>query len=104
MMRAIEMTQDKLLKDQPGAPTQVPSLPIPNSLAPNTAAHTPFTIGGGAPKDGFFDYLVGRIDYNDAFGVAHWTKFCFVISNADGKLEVCQTGNDEDRNPEMPPN
>jgi hypothetical protein len=76
---------------------------MPKSLAPSTPVQTPFSLGGTAPEYGFFDYLIGRIDYSDVFGVPHWMKFCFVITDASGKLGTCQDGNDEDRNPEVPP-
>jgi len=103
LARGIQTAQDKLLKDQPGEPSPVPSLPMPKSLAPNIAVYRPFTLGGTAPRFRFFDYLIGRIDYNDAFGIPHWIKFCFVIIDSNGTLGICQEGNDEDRNPEITP-
>lgn len=99
-IRGIQMWQDKMLVDRPGIPSKVPSLPMPKSLAPNTTVTEPFILGGGAPQYGFFDYLIGRIDYKDAFDVAHWMKFCFVVTNAKGDLGICEAGNDEDSNPE----
>ena len=103
LARGIAMAQDRLLADQGGEPSQVPSLPIPKSLPPNTPVHAPFSLGGTGPHDGFFNYLIGRIDYVDAFRVAHWMKFCFVITDNQGKIDICQTGNDEDTAPEILP-
>jgi hypothetical protein len=102
--RDIQQLQDSLLTNQPPEPSPVPSLPVPKSLAPNTLVQLPFTTGGAAPQYGYmFSYSVGRIDYNDAFGMAHWLKFCFVVRDASGQLGYCETGNDEDENPELPP-
>jgi len=92
-------------------PSIFPSLPMPKSLAPNTPIFIPFTIGGTAPQvygEGdkrmtWYDYLVGRFDHKDAFGIAHWLKFCYVITDPNGNLGYCETGNDEDRNPEITP-
>jgi hypothetical protein len=108
--RSIQNAQDNLLRDQPGEPSPVPSLPMPKSLAPGTPVYIPFTIGGSAPQTygqgskqiTMYNYLIGRFDYNDAFGIPHWLKFCVVIRDTSGKLGYCETGNDEDRNPELP--
>jgi hypothetical protein len=52
----------------------------------------------------FYDYLIGRIDYEDVFYIKHWRKFCFVAADSKGNLRDCKYGNDEDRNPELPSN
>jgi dipeptidyl aminopeptidase/acylaminoacyl peptidase len=44
-----------------------------------------------------------RIEYIDAFGVAHWKTFCFSIAK-NATIASCKSGNDEDDNPELPPN
>lgn len=94
LQRDIEKAQGQLL-------SAVPGQPIPKSLAPNTPVLVPFTIGGGIPRNGFLSYLIGRIDYTDAFGVPHWMRFCYVITDAiTERLTTCEYGNDEDRNAE----
>ena len=47
-----------------------------------------------------YGYMLGRIDYIDAFNVDHWVHFCFMIMNNKGELGHCQYGNDEDSNQE----
>jgi hypothetical protein len=43
-------------------------------------------------------YFVGRLDYTDTFGVAHWLTFCqFVVD--DGGIRYCEQGNDRDPDP-----
>jgi hypothetical protein len=101
----ISMLQDKMI---PGsALSDVPRVnPVSKVLAPNTVATVPFIMDGQAPqifpKDEWVAYLIGRIDYNDAFKVHHWLKFCFFVVNAKGDLWNCREGNDEDNNPELP--
>ena len=103
----LSMLQDKMLL--PGGPlSDVPRAnPVSKVLAPNTVATVPFIMDGQAPqiypKDEWVAYLIGRIDYNDAFKVPHWLKFCFFVVNAKGDLWNCKEGNDEDHNPELPP-
>jgi hypothetical protein len=79
----------------------------PRALAPGQMAPIPLTIFGQEPQTfpnaGWVDYLIGRMDYADEFGVQHWVKFCFFIANAKGELRYCKYGNDEDNNPETPP-
>ena len=102
--RGIQMAQDNLLTNQPSQPSEVPALPMPKSLAPNTPIQFPIKIGGEAPQNDYLlSYSIGRVDYTDAFGVAHWLKFCFVIIDSSGDIQYCETGNDEDKNSEFPP-
>jgi hypothetical protein len=85
---------------------------FPKSLGPSIPIVIPFTVGGSSPQtygEGakqsiWHDYLIGRIDYRDAFGIPHWMTFCFVITDAKGNIGYCETGNDEDRNSELPAN
>ncbi len=85
---------------------------FPKSLGPSVPIVIPFSLGGSAPQiygEGakqsiWHDYLIGRIDYRDAFGIPHWITFCFVIQDAGGNIGYCDDGNDEDQNPELPPN
>ena len=42
-------------------------------------------------------YLVGRIDYRDAFGQKRWAEFCFCTTReetSDGEMLVYNSGND----------
>jgi hypothetical protein len=101
--RVIKSGQDSL-KDHP-------PVAFPKSLGPNTPVVIPFGVGGTAPQtygkgskqETWHDYLIGRFDYNDSFGIPHWMTFCFVIRDASGNVDYCETGNDEDNNPELPP-
>jgi hypothetical protein len=102
----INRSQDMLVN---GALSDIPRVnPISNVLAPNTVATVPFIMDGQAPqiftKDEWVSYLIGRIDYTDAFNIPHWLKFCFFVVDARGTLWNCKGGNDEDRNPELAPN
>jgi hypothetical protein len=102
----ISRSQDMLVN---GALSDIPRVnPISKVLAPNTVATVPFIMDGQAPqyfsKDEWVSYLIGRIDYTDAFNIPHWLKFCFFVVDARGTLWNCKEGNDEDRNPELPPN
>lgn len=94
------------LKDQTGKPILIGSDPIPKVLAPGDPSPVPLMLHGPAPihsgKVINYGYLIGRIDYVDAFDVPHWKKFCFVIYDSAGDVENCKYGNDEDRNPEYP--
>jgi hypothetical protein len=111
----ISSIQDKLLMMQirgtlpDGSSTDMPiRQPMEKVLSPNTKATVPFTLNGQEPqvfsKDEWVAYLIGRIDYLDAFRVPHWRKFCFFVARGTGELWNCKEGNDEDRNPEFPPN
>jgi len=56
------------------------------------------------PQKWTYEFLIGRVDYRDVFGIRHWMTFCFSIVDGAGNLQYCQYGNDVDRNPELPPN
>jgi hypothetical protein len=78
---------------------------VPQTLAPSAIPLAPFILLGSAPKmypDGhwLYSYLIGRIDYVDAFDVSHWLKFCVYVAGDDGSLRNCQYGNEDDNNPE----
>lgn len=104
---SIESTQEKYLRgkftdSKTGKPIMIFGNPIPRVLAPNTSAPVPFVLYGQEPQisqdgHGFYDYLVGHIDYVDQFGVPHWMKFCFFVINQRGELRYCEYGNDEER-------
>ncbi len=86
----------------------IPDKPGPQSLAPAEQSTVPVTTGGSEPNrlaTGAFQYsyVLGRIDYTDAFGVPHWTHFCFTVLSARGDLVYCEYGNDKDKNPEPAP-
>jgi len=106
---ALNWEQEKLLLDKVPTASNIPiNNPVPKVLAPNTSSAVPVILNGQEPqyfpKVQVVSYLIGRIDYTDAFGVSHWMKFCFFVVNARGDLWNCKEGNDEDRNPENPPN
>lgn len=71
-------------------------------LAPGAKSFSPFELYGQEPRFQRYRYLIGRIDYEDVFGIKHWNTFCFFI-NPGGALAYCLEGNDEDRNPKLPP-
>jgi hypothetical protein len=81
---------------------------VPSGLSPTTATSTPFYLEASIPvtyptrsrpdmTGEAFSYLVGRIDYTDAFAVHHWIKFCYMVVNVNGDIEYCRYGNDEDQ-------
>jgi hypothetical protein len=43
-----------------------------------------------------FTYFIGRVDYTDAFGAAHWLTFCQFVPSDAGELRYCAEGNDRD--------
>jgi hypothetical protein len=74
-------------------------------LAPNTVSPVPLRLRAQEPQifksgNAFYSFLIGRIDYVDAFSVKHWMTFCYIISNSRGELLNSKEGNDEDNNPE----
>jgi len=101
----IKRTQDGILLN--ALPPEARENPIPKVIAPNTTAIVPFVMDGQAPqifaKDERVSYLIGRIDYADAFGIKHWMKFCFYVGEANGNLWNCHEGNEEDQNAEFEP-
>ncbi|WP_156992148.1 COG1361 family protein [Paraburkholderia oxyphila] len=77
----------------------------PGSIAPNAAPTLPLLSAGSAPQktnssDTEYSFIVGRVDYLDAFNTRHWLRFCYFVSNDNGELRYCKSGNDEDSNPE----
>jgi len=79
--------------------------PVPSVLGPNVVSPVPVTFFARTPQifpnSMGVEMLVGRVDYKDEFKVEHWLRFCFYVADANGKLETCDAGNDEDHNPEM---
>jgi hypothetical protein len=72
---------------------------IPSVIAQNEKVITPwvvFTIEPLLEREA--NFFVGRIDYVDNFGIAHWKKFC--IYEELNEFLSCKTGNEEDENPE----
>lgn len=70
----------------------------PQSLAPGDHSPASAIVAGDAPSN-LITTWKGRIDYTDGFNVPHWITFCYSVIDAKGTLEQCQTGNDEDQNP-----
>jgi len=108
-MEALNFEQEKLLLGKVPTATDIPiNNPEPKVLAPNTSSAVPVVFNGQEPqifpKVEWVSYLIGRIDYTDAFGIKHWMKFCFFVANSRGELWNCREGNDQDHNPEFPPN
>jgi len=106
---ALKWEQDKLLLGKVPTASDLPvNNPVPKVLAPNTSSAIPVVLNGQEPqyfpKDEWVSYLIGRVDYTDAFGIDHWMKFCFFVADSRGILWNCKEGNDEDRNPELPKN
>jgi hypothetical protein len=83
--------QDKLLFGKFKNSSDIPMKnPAPKVLPPNTVSTVPFIVSGQEPqvfsKDEWVSYLIGRIDYSDAFGVKHWLKICFFVADDKGTL------------------
>lgn len=86
---------------------------IPSVLGPGESPISPYNVESLSPYPVkfadtgkmaiYYGYLIGRIDYRDAFKVQHWMTFCFVVLNTAGDLKNCNKGNDQDRNLETPP-
>ncbi len=72
------------------------------TLGPGVRAFSAFQMYGQEPRFERYRFLIGRIDYNDAFSVSHWHTFCFYVDTG-GALRYCLEGNNEDRNPESSP-
>lgn len=105
----IAWEQDKLLLGKVPTAADIPIvISVRRVLAPNTTTPVPAILHGQEPQyftnTEWVSYIIGRVDYTDSFGVPHWVKFCFFVANPRGELRNCKEGNDEDRNPEMPPN
>lgn len=78
----------------------------PGSIAPNMATTLPLITAGNAPtlfNTGHwrYSYIIGRIDYIDAFNMRHWLRFCYFVSNDSGELRYCKSGNYEDTNSKL---
>jgi hypothetical protein len=84
-------------------PQAIPADRVPKVLAPGAVAPVPWTLNAAGRRDGAHHYLIGRIDYTDAFSVNHWMTFCWVAVNPGGQLAYCKAGNEEDGNPENAP-
>jgi hypothetical protein len=97
----VERTQMRTWRCREGK-TFGPDKAGPQSLAPSEPSTVPVVAGGQAPRNDWYDTLVGRIDYTDAFNVVHWKTFCYYVSDDKGTLSHCISGNDEDTNPETP--
>jgi hypothetical protein len=98
----IEMTQEGTWGGWNGK-DPAPDKAGPSSLAPGERSLFPIITGGQAPKSGFVETEVGRIEYVDVFGVRHWKNFCYTVIDDKGTLNHCQGGgNDEDHNEESP--
>jgi hypothetical protein len=105
--RGIRMFQDQLFHESGSAKRhRTPDKPGPQTIAPGELSIVPVYSAGQEPRrdgDNFtYTFILGRIDYIDAFRVQHWMRFCFMVTNASGELAHCQYGNDEDANPETP--
>ncbi|HYB61020.1 MAG TPA: hypothetical protein VEH50_06035 [Methylomirabilota bacterium] len=106
--KAIRMFQDQLfLKQGTNERSVTPNKPGPQTLAPEATSAVPIYAGGQEPRkwpNGTFTYsfILGRIDYVDAFRTPHWKHLCFIITDRRGDLAHCQYGNDEDNNLENP--
>jgi hypothetical protein len=104
----IKSYQDMLRRGEPKEmPEILRSRRVPKTLGPGIVSTAPFDMYGQEPhvfKSGnaLYEFLIGRIDYTDAFRIEHWMTFCFFISDASGNIQYCQEGNDEDRNLEIP--
>jgi hypothetical protein len=72
------------------------------TLGPGVNSFSAFQLNGQEPRFERYRFLVGRIDYKDAFSISHWSTFCFFVDTG-GALRYCREGNDEDRNPEIQP-
>ena len=102
---AIIMSEDQLFHLSGSKKRAImPDNPGPQTLAPGAQSPVPVFSGGQEPQvlsDGNYRYsfILGRIDYIDAFGVKHWTHFCYFIENSRGELANCTYGNDQDSNP-----
>jgi hypothetical protein len=102
--KEIRMYQDRLWRDAAtGKRIKMPDKPGPQTIAPGATSH-PISSVGQEPvhhgNDFRYSYILGRVDFVDAFDTDHWMKFCFIVQNNKGELGNCQYGNYEDHNPE----
>ncbi len=86
----VELSQESQLLPRPAPAILVPGSDIPwvlrGIMQPNSTA-----------SDGrlILHQYVGRIDYEDIFGVAHWVTFCYQLHD-DATPAMCEFGNDGD--------
>lgn len=105
--KAIRMSQNQLFKiSGTNKRSTEPNKPGPQTIAPQELTTIPIFSGGQEPRkwgNGFrYTFVLGRIDYNDAFGKSHWMRFCYIAVDSRGELGHCTYGNEEDSNPEIP--
>jgi hypothetical protein len=105
----VDSVQDQMLTGKFKGASDIPmNKAVPKVIGPGIASPVPFTVDAQEPqifpKDEWVSYLIGRIDYTDAFHVRHWVKYCYFVVDAKGTLWPCKYGNDEDDNPETPLN
>lgn len=105
----VNSVQDKMLTGKFKGADDIPmNKAVPKVIGPGIASPVPFTVNAKEPtiftNDEWVSYLIGRIDYVDAFHVRHWVKYCYFVMDARGTLWPCKYGNDEDDNTETPPN
>lgn len=87
---------------------KIESDPLPSRapIAPGTTVRhqtvpTAFTTEQQALLDaGGIVYLHGVVEYRDAFGKDHWTRFRFMRSHGDHQMITCAGGNGADESPE----
>ncbi len=95
----ILLFQDQLFLDQATKKRLVrPPSPYPAVIAPGDESSAPVHAIGHEPASHHDEvsFILGRIDYVDAFGFRHWKRFCYFVADAQGGLENCKYGNDED--------
>jgi hypothetical protein len=78
--RFVDMSQNILRGKVPTAKDIPVNQPGPRTLVPNSNVPVPITISGQPPQifssDQWVSYIIGRVDYKDAFGGPHWYTFC----------------------------
>ena len=96
--RFVAMSQNILRGKVPTAKDIPVNQPGPRTLVPNSDVPVPITTSGQPPQvsssDQWVSYIIGRVDYKDAFGGPHWYTFCYYIANDRGDLRTCFVGND----------
>lgn len=89
--------QKMLQRNIMGIPEVSISRRVSKTLGPGEVSEAPFDIYGQEPQGGFHEFLIGRVDYMDAFGYPHWRTYCLFVADEAGNLQYCQYGNDVDR-------
>jgi len=95
--------QEMLEENKFGMPDDLVSRRVPRMLGPGEISNAPVDMYGQEPQKGLYQFLIGRVDYTDAFQIRHWVAFCFFIADGKGNIQYCKYGNDTDRNSEVPP-